>query len=150
MLILLLYGAGLRISEALALTLADVDLAAAILTIRESKFYKTRFVPTGPDLTGSLAAYAARRSTDYPADPEAPFFVSRTGTTLTRRTAEHTFTRLRARAGVKRDDESRFQPRLHDLRHHADFLIMPTFRRSCGFGPVWRRVAAATRHLKSA
>ena len=39
-LLLLLYGAGLRISEALALTMADVDLAAGILVIRESKFYK--------------------------------------------------------------------------------------------------------------
>jgi len=117
MLILLLYGAGLRISEALALTLADVDLAAAILTIRESKFYKTRFVPLGPDLTGALAAYAVRRSTDYTADPEAPFFVSRTGAPLKRRTAENIFRRLCARAGVKRDDGGRFQPRLHDLRH---------------------------------
>ena len=117
MLILLLYGAGLRISEALALTLADVDLAAAILTIRESKFYKTRFVPIGPDLTRALAAYAARRSTDYSAAPEASFFVSRTGTPLTRRTAENMFRRLCTRAGVKRDDGCRFQPRLHDLRH---------------------------------
>jgi site-specific recombinase XerD len=46
MLVLLLYGAGLRISEALSLTLADVDLSARILTIRESKFYyKTRWYP---------------------------------------------------------------------------------------------------------
>lgn len=44
-LLLLLYGAGLRISEALALTLADVDLDSGILCIRESKFYKTRLVP---------------------------------------------------------------------------------------------------------
>lgn len=117
MLILLLYRAGLRISEALALTLADVDLAAAILTIRESKFYKTRLVPIGADLTGTLTAYAGQRSTDYPAGPEAPFFVSRTGTRLIRQTAEKTFARLRTRAGVKRDDGSRFQPRLHDLRH---------------------------------
>ena len=36
-LLLLLYGAGLRISEALALTLADIDLDAGILCIRESK-----------------------------------------------------------------------------------------------------------------
>ena len=38
MLILLLFGAALRISEALSLTLADVDLPAGVLTIRESKF----------------------------------------------------------------------------------------------------------------
>ena len=44
-LLLVLYGAGLRISEALALTVADVDLTDGILHIRESKFYKTRLVP---------------------------------------------------------------------------------------------------------
>lgn len=46
-LLLLLYGAGLRISEALALTVGDVDLTSGLLTVRESKFYKTRLVPLG-------------------------------------------------------------------------------------------------------
>jgi len=50
------YGAGLRISEALALTLGDVDLSARLLSIRESKFYKTRLVPIGPRLTATLRA----------------------------------------------------------------------------------------------
>ena len=62
MLILLLYGAALRISEALSLTLADVDLPAGILTIRESKFYKTRLVPISPALTGALRNYVAQRA----------------------------------------------------------------------------------------
>jgi hypothetical protein len=55
----------------------------------------------------TLAAYAARRSTDHSADREALFFVSRTGTPLKRRTAENMFRRLCARAGVKRDDGCR-------------------------------------------
>lgn len=41
-LLLVLYGAGLRRGEALNLTLADVDLPAALLTVRETKFDKTR------------------------------------------------------------------------------------------------------------
>ncbi len=49
-LLLFLYATGLRISEALALTMADVDLREAILTIRETKFYKSRLVPIGADL----------------------------------------------------------------------------------------------------
>src|SRR5712691_7764160 len=61
MLILLLYGAALRISEALSLTLGNVDLPAGILTIRESKFYKTRLVPMSPDLTSALGTYVAQR-----------------------------------------------------------------------------------------
>jgi integrase/recombinase XerD len=43
--------------------------------------------------------------------------VSRTGTPITRQTAENTFARLRVRAGVLRHDGARYQPRLHDLRH---------------------------------
>jgi len=116
-LIVLLYGAGLRISEALALTLADVDLSGAMLFIHTSKFYKTRLVPLGPDLTRALKAYATRRAMQHPSGPEGPFFVSRTGGPLTRRAAEHTFRRLRLRAGVLRHDGARYQPRLHDLRH---------------------------------
>ena len=116
-LILLLYGAGLRISEALALTLADVDLSTGILFIHTSKFYRTRLVPFGPDLTRALKAYATRRGMQHPSGPEGPFFVSRTGNPLTRRVAEYTFSRLRLRAGVLRHDGARYQPRLHDLRH---------------------------------
>jgi site-specific recombinase XerD len=116
-LILLLYGAGLRISEALALTLADVDLSTGILIIHTSKFYKTRLVPLGPDLTRALRTYATRRAMQYPSGPEGAFFVSRIGNPLTRRAAEDTFSQLRLRAGVLRHDGARYQPRLHDLRH---------------------------------
>lgn len=118
-LLLLLYGAGLRISEAISLTLADVCLSSSTLTIRESKFYKTRLVPIGSDLTTVMAIYEARRLREHPAKPDAPFFVCRTGDPLTRSAAENTFCRLRLSAGVLRHDGSRYQPRLHDLRHAA-------------------------------
>ena len=63
-LLLLLYGAGLRFSEATGLTLANVDLAEAVVTIRATKFYKSRLVPIGPQLAdgaGELHASAAAR-----------------------------------------------------------------------------------------
>lgn len=117
-LLLLLYGAGLRIGEALALPLADVDLSAGLLTIRESKFYKTRLVPVGPRLTAALRAYADdRRQRGHTSDPASPFFVTRTGTAVTRGMAERAFVRLRTIAGIAREDGARYQPRLHDLRH---------------------------------
>jgi integrase/recombinase XerD len=119
MLILLLYGAALRISEALSLTLADVDLPAGILTIRESKFYKTRLVPMSPALTSALKTYVAQRAKELSTKPDAALFLTRNGTPLVRYTAENVFRRLRVRAGVVRHDGGRYQPRLHDLRHAA-------------------------------
>jgi site-specific recombinase XerD len=116
-LILLLYGAGLRISEALALTLGDVNLLAGVIQICESKFYKTRLVPLGPDLINVLTRYVTERKKEYSTRPGAPFFISRTGSPIKRGTAEGTFNRLRLRTGVQRHDGGRFQPRLHDLRH---------------------------------
>jgi site-specific recombinase XerD len=117
MLLLLLYGAGLRIGEALFLTLANVDLPAGILTIRESKFYKTRLVPMSPALTGILATYMEQCAKEHPAKPDAMLFLTRGGNPVVRHTAENIFSRLRVRAGVIRNDGGRYQPRLHDLRH---------------------------------
>ncbi len=116
-LLLLLYGTGLRISEALGLDLADVDLEAGILCIRESKFYKTRLVPTGPDLTRVLAHYATERIKHLPTTPDAPFLLTQRGQRLSRAGAENAFKQLRECAQVRRQDNARYQPRLHDFRH---------------------------------
>ena len=43
----------MRIGEALRLTLQDVDLADRVITVRDTKFFKTRLVPIGPKLTGN-------------------------------------------------------------------------------------------------
>ncbi len=58
--VLLLYGAGLRLSEALNLEEANVDLGERLLCVRCSKFFKTRWVPIGPKLTQVLADYQHR------------------------------------------------------------------------------------------
>ena len=116
--LLLLYGAGLRVSEALSLTLDDVDLQAAVLTIRNTKFNKTRLVPVGPDLQKALIGYAALRDQrKHSADVNAPFFVERAGTYVPHNTICHAFQTLRAYAGVVRADSAACQPRMHDLRH---------------------------------
>ena len=59
--LLLLYGAGLRLGEAVGLSLADVDLSTAVITIRNTKFHKTRLVPIGARLNQAMARYAAQR-----------------------------------------------------------------------------------------
>ena len=55
---LLLYRAGLGQQEALNLERADVDWKGSVLTIRHTKFLKTRLVPVGLQLGRVLAAYA--------------------------------------------------------------------------------------------
>ena len=116
--LLLLYGAGLRVGEAVALTVADVDVPAAVITIRNTKFHKTRMTPIGPQLNQVIAEYATRREqAGHSKDGSAPFFVLRRGAGVSVAIIEYAFRRLRRYAGIHRDDGARYQPRLHDMRH---------------------------------
>lgn len=116
--LLLLYGAGLRLCEALALNRVDYDPAIALLTIRDTKFHKTRLVPLGTDLNQALTAYVAdHHRTETSGSGQAPLFPGRDGTRLTDHAIRKSFRRLRTIAGVQRTDGARYQPRLHDLRH---------------------------------
>jgi integrase/recombinase XerD len=116
--VLLLYGTGLRIHEAITLNTVDLDLENAVLTVRQSKFFKTRLVPFSRKLGLALAQYAARR----PSPPIAlleptPVFTTRTGARVKQAAIESCFRRVREQAGVRRSGDARHQPRLHDLRH---------------------------------
>jgi site-specific recombinase XerD len=118
-LLLVLYGAALRIGEALALTLGDVELGEACLRIRETKFFKRRLVPLGTDLTGVLTEYVLGGKERRGGAGEAPLFCFRNGAPLSQSAARSAFRRLRTHAGVVREGGARRQPRLHDLRHAA-------------------------------
>jgi integrase/recombinase XerD len=118
--LLLLYGAALRSSEALALTLKDVDLDQAVLTVRESKFFKSRLVPIGLRLTEEMRSYHEWRTASLPLRGEAPsFFSNRHGQRVNLNTLQYNFERLRAHVGLQRDGGPRLQPRMHDLRHSS-------------------------------
>jgi integrase/recombinase XerD len=117
-LLLLLYGAALRASEVLSLRNRDVDFTNALLTVRDSKFFKTRLVPLGPATTRILLDYATGRSQcACTHEAESPFFVGRRGKKILLNTLEGAFQQLRKHAGLRRDGGPRCQPRLHDLRH---------------------------------
>ena len=107
-LLLLLYGAGLRLGEALALRRDDVDLSAAMILIRETKFYKCRQLPIGPHLTEALAASVDAVPARRHAGPGA-FFINRHGDAMPHQTVWYTFVSLRTSVGVP--------GRLHDFRH---------------------------------
>lgn len=117
-LLLVLYGAGLRPSEALRLRCCDVDLADRILAIWDTKFFKSRLVPIGADLCKALGNYwTARRLLPVPDETRSVFFCTRTGHAISLAKLESVFVRLREHAGIRRPAADRWQPRLHDLRH---------------------------------
>ena len=116
--LLVMYGAGLRRGEVLSLSSADVDLVNSLLTVRNTKFFKSRLVPISHDLTKVLREYAAWRKEAHPGvGVESTFFVGRQGEVIYRCTLDSAFKRLREHAGVRRSDGGRYQPRMHDLRH---------------------------------
>lgn len=116
----MLYGSAIRVSEALALSLADVNLDECLMTVRDTKFYKTRWVPMGPKLTAALATYVERRRRlPLPDGEGSAFLVTRTGRRLSYDQVKRLFGRVRQTANVKREAQARYQPRLHDLRHTA-------------------------------
>lgn len=113
----LLSCTGLRISEALALRLVDVDSAEGILWICESKFHKSRAVPMAPDVVAVLERYRADRAArGQSADPEAPFFVNERKQACSYPVVYATFLAIARRIGLRRPAGTR-GPRLHDLRH---------------------------------
>jgi integrase len=115
--LILLYGAALRLGEALSLTVADVDLIESLLQVRETKFFKSRVVAMGRDLTGVMRDYLELRRTRHSTLEASPFFCCRDGGPIPKHMMEAAFRRARDYAGIGRDGGSRRQPRLHDLRH---------------------------------
>jgi integrase len=111
---------GLRISEALGLLDADVDLQGGVLTIRQSKFGKSRLVPLHQSAIAALARYRTQRTRHVRSTPELPFFVASRGRLLGQpigdRQVHRIFDELRRQLGWV-DRGSHGTPRIHDLRH---------------------------------
>jgi len=92
---------GLRHSEALGLLLADVDLDQGVLTIRETKFGKSRLVPLHATTIGVLSDYAARRD-PHLCTPRSPyFFVAEQGGRLLHQYVHRVFWRLSRQIGLR-------------------------------------------------
>ena len=119
MLLLLLYGAGLRTCEALRLTLADVNLADRVMTVRDSKFHKSRLVPVESDLCEALCRYRKirmKRPLSNGIDGST-FLACLNGSALTHQTAHRAFVRLREFVGLDSANEGHLRPSLHSWRH---------------------------------
>ncbi len=118
LLLLFLYGTGLRLGEALSLTCRDVDLPRSLLTIRCSKFYKSRLVPIGIQLHTQLENYLSRRlQLPLPKGEDSTYFVTKQGLPIGKRCVLFNFRRLCKLTRIQRNDQTSRQPCLHDLRH---------------------------------
>ena len=112
----LLAATGLRVGEAIALERGDVDLACGVLTVRQTKFNRSRQLPLLASIVDALRTYTRERDRFEPR-PKAPsFFLSTRGTALLYTCVRGVFAELTQCAGIKARSVS-CRPRLHGLRH---------------------------------
>jgi len=112
----LLAVTGLRISEALALQRDAVDLAAGVLTIRNTKFGKSRLVPLHSSTQQVLSDYARRRDAHLGSPRSSYFLVAERGGRLVPQYVYKVFHQLSRQIGL-RGPSVQAVPRLHDFRH---------------------------------
>jgi integrase/recombinase XerD len=126
----LLAVSGMRLSEALSLRLSDVDLANALLTVRGTKFGKSRLVPIHDSTRRVLARYKSRRA-HYLKGRSASdfFFVTTRGTRLDKNNVRGTFHKLSRQIGLRGEFDSH-GPRLHDFRHRFAIRTLVRWYRS--------------------
>jgi integrase len=120
---------GLRANEALHLDRDDVDLISGVLTIRDSKFGKTRFVPVHPSTQRALQRYARLRDRLCRTPASSHFFLSDRGTRVTYHTLRWTFVNVSHQIGLRAPGDSH-GPRLHGFRHRlAINTLLKWYRR---------------------
>lgn len=113
----LLFSTGLRIGEALKLTLEDIDLPRRLLHVHQTKFNKSRAVPLSPSTARHLAAYLRQRQrAGLPISPLSPAFVSSHGTKLPHATFATAFLAIIRQLGIRGSPGQR-GARIHDCRH---------------------------------
>lgn len=114
LLLRMLYGCGLRISEALHLTLQDVDLNRGILHIRDTKFNKERMVPMADSLTKRCQEYC--KTAKIGELENIYFFPSPFGEHYSDSTIYKLFRDVLRQAGITHLGRGK-GPRIHDVRH---------------------------------
>lgn len=107
---------GMRISEPIALLRSDVDLEHGILTVRNTKFTKSRLIPIHHSSVEILKRYSRLRDQKRPHPESSKFFISEDGRSLNQNIVNWTFVKLSRKIGLRGPDDS-YGPRLHDFRH---------------------------------
>ena len=107
---------GARVGEAIRLDRADLSLDDGLVTIRDSKFGKSRQLVLHPTTVGVVRAYLRRRAVLSPAPAEPALFVHPAGNRVTYGSVCAMFRSLVRRAAVE-PRSPRCKPTIHGLRH---------------------------------
>jgi integrase len=111
---------GMRLSEAIGLERDDVDLDAGVLTVRRTKFGKSRLVPLHPATCTALRHYAERRDARLGSRGSSTFFVGERGGRLLPEHVGRVF-----RLVSERSAGDRTGPHVYDFRNNPPAGIMP-------------------------
>lgn len=140
----LLAVTGLRISEALKLQPQDIDYASSLLTVRQTKFHKSRLVMLHSTTLDALRMYSDARDQRLRGRRAEAFFVSDSGKPIANRTVHGDFENLRTRLGwVARGGHK--TPRIHDLRH--TFICRSLLRSYRQHRPVDKMIDALSTYV---
>lgn len=149
----LLAATGLRPGEALSLDVDDVDLVSGVLTIRESKFGKSRFVPLQESARAVLAAYSTFRDTVLPRRETPAFLVTERGSRLVGCAVRRTFANLCKAVGLRPIGHPRRSgrgPRLQDIRHSfATRRLIAWYRTGLDVDRLMPRLATYLGHVST-
>ncbi|MGH2903497.1 MAG: tyrosine-type recombinase/integrase [Solirubrobacteraceae bacterium] len=115
-LIALLSVTGMRVGEARRLDRGDLDLRHGALTVRNSKFNKSRLLPLHPSTVSAMRGYLRQRDQHPRAGNTDAVFMSTRGTRLDHSDVNRTFRKLLKHAELGSHSAS-CRPRPHDLRH---------------------------------
>ena len=115
----LLYGTGMRISEALSLKNEDVDIDNHCITLRKTKNGEQRLAPLSDSLQKVLEQYANNRNKmplSKVNNPKGYFFISPSGSFCHAQSVYCWFQKVLAKCGIPHIG-NHHGPRVHDIRH---------------------------------
>ena len=146
----LLAATGLRPGEAAALERSDVNLEAQLLTIRESKFGKSRLVPIHPSTVEALRRYALERGRIFRHTGGSFFFLSERGTALDLGTVRRWLCKISRACGLRpkaKGHQCGRGPRLQDLRHtFATRRLVEWYKAGCNVAVQMPKLATYLGH----
>jgi integrase len=140
----LLSVTGLRVGEAIRLKAEDAALPDGVLTIRGTKFGKSRLVPIHPSTQAVLEQYRVRRERFLAGHVASTFFITGRGNHLDIGDIHRTFYRLSRQIGL-RGEAASHGPRLHDFRHR--FAVQTLLRWYRSGEDVERRLPVLSTYL---